>query len=437
MRKTTQLIKRSPQLIALLAALLVLVSASMTSPFFYLNWGLGAVLILWFAVCIFTDKTLDKRILLAAVISCLWLIVPIFNQLFGQLRDSQAQLKKLMVFIFDVAFSSAVVYFLHKIEHRKGHRLLQVIAILWAAVSLLSLALFYAFKPAYVRLFSSRDFAGILENRNTYAMLTTLLLAFLTHFRSYWKHKVSMLIACIALFVFILLTRSTKGLIGLLFFLFFEGVCILRKRAYSGKTSRKKSRLQIMALVLVICALLGALTITENPVSKNLNRVVILLTNPEELRAGESIAKRAFFITESIKVIGEHPFTGIGFWNSAYFLIPPTMKAKGMVTGAYSHINYLEMLLGGGIFTFLLFYIPLLAALVLVFKNRKQSDWYIFVLFAGLYLLLMSFAAVTFDIQYFVFIQSLVVYTGVKSLGDKRYRASNTDAVDNGEKAYE
>lgn len=426
-------IKENSRMVAMVLALIVMVTSVMTAPFFYLNWILGAMIIVLFVVFIFIDPAFDKSILLAAFISCLWLIVPFLNQFFMELKDPQAQIKKLLVFVFNVAFSSALVYYFFNSGHEKRQRLMQTAALVWAFISLMSLVLFYISKPVYINLFSSRDFAGILENRNNYAMMTTLLLAFFVHYRQHWKHRRIMLITTVVLSAMIFLTSSLKGFIGLAFLAFFEGICLFRKSTDSGQAFSKRNKKKILAFVcicIIIIGVLGAVLLTENPISKKVSRVVLLFTAPEELREGESAMERAYFATESIKLIEEHPLTGIGFWNSAYYLIPPTTKAKGLEKGAYSHINYLEMLSGGGIFTFLLYYIPLIFAVILVFKSRKQTDTYSYLLFSGLYLLLMSFAAVTFDIQYFTVIHVLLINAGIRiskekhSWGNMNYKAS-------------
>src|SRR5699024_1705238 len=107
---------------------------------------------------------------------------------------------------------------------------------------------------------------------------------------------------------------------------------------------------------------------------------------------------RSYFINESMELIKENPFQGIGIKNSRYYLIPPHLQAVGTEIGTYSHNNYLEMLLNGGTIAFSLYYIPLIVAIFKMRKKRNKFSISGYLYLLGIYKLFVDFGSVNYDI---------------------------------------
>ncbi|MBQ6426106.1 MAG: O-antigen ligase family protein [Clostridia bacterium] len=78
-----------------------------------------------------------------------------------------------------------------------------------------------------------------------------------------------------------------------------------------------------------------------------------------------SANSRLFFLRESVPHIKEHPLTGLGM--NCFYLVE-TMR------NTYSHNNYLELLLSGGIPALALFYAPVVHMFIRGIKRIKESN---------------------------------------------------------------
>jgi O-antigen ligase len=114
-------------------------------------------------------------------------------------------------------------------------------------------------------------------------------------------------------------------------------------------------------------------------------------------------------LKHSFQLIQEKPLLGYGVYNSRFFLKSERieiLKARGQFDASkesttYSHSNYTEMLLNGGIFAFSLYYFPLL---YILFKNKKH---YVFGKLIN-FLVLFKFLADITRVSYYDFLHSFL-----------------------------
>src|SRR5699024_6694572 len=111
-----------------------------------------------------------------------------------------------------------------------------------------------------------------------------------------------------------------------------------------------------------------------------MERFLMVFTSPNELRQGESAYLRSFFINESFNVIKENFFNGVGLRNSKYYLIPPNYIARGELVGTYSHNNFLEVFISGGVLAFLLYYVPYFYSMIKMWARRKKNNYLNYIL---------------------------------------------------------
>ncbi|MBQ1771481.1 MAG: O-antigen ligase family protein [Clostridia bacterium] len=113
------------------------------------------------------------------------------------------------------------------------------------------------------------------------------------------------------------------------------------------------------ALICVICLVVPKLKVL---VWDRMARAVRVLLGTGKDASANS---RLFFLGESVPIIKDRPLTGLGM--NCFYLV----EAK---RNTYSHNNYLELLLSGGIPALLLFYAPVVYMFVRGIKRIKESN---------------------------------------------------------------
>ena len=156
-------------------------------------------------------------------------------------------------------------------------------------------------------------------------------------------------------FVMILLTGSRRGMA--IAVLFAAIMILLHNRDHLLRTVL--ILLGACAAVCVICFVIPKLKLL---VWDRMAKVVRMLLGTGKDGSANS---RLFFLSESIPIIRERPMTGLGM--NCFYLV----EAK---RNTYSHNNYLELLLSGGIPALLLFYAPVVHMFVRGIRRIKESS---------------------------------------------------------------
>jgi hypothetical protein len=213
------------------------------------------------------------------------------------------------------------------------------------------------------------DFSGIVYNRNVLSITSIVLIWLLRSpvlelprwFRKI-RRIVDLLLGAIAIS-----SLSIKGALGLFLILF----------GFRWLQASRRTRVSYSAGAL---AFLIALFLIPSPIQRRLVRFSYAITQPEELRVGESAFLRSWFIIESLRITVRHPMTGVGVANSRYYLWSPhhqLLEDQGRIVRSagttYSHNNYTEMLLSGGVPALLLYYGPLLWAIAITRRVKRQA----------------------------------------------------------------
>lgn len=257
---------------------------------------------------------------------------------------------------------------------------------MWLLVNGLSFIIFVFANGIY----GSGTFSGIMENRNIFAISTTIIVSYIMFFKQSYENKKTINFLILISFIFILTTLSVKGFAGWL--LFFVLTNIL-----NSNISNNRKYKNIIYVFIILSLLMTILIATDNPVIHRIERFIMVYTAPEELRMSESAFLRSYYFNESIELIKANPLTCIGIRNSRYYLIAPHLQAIGADTGTYSHNNFLEILLNGGIFAFILYYVPFSYAISRLRKKRKISSAANYLFILGIYKLFVDFGSVNYD----------------------------------------
>ncbi len=379
-----------PIFIALTA---ILFTYGIKGKLFYINWISGFSIIAVGSLYYCLKTTVPKQVILSFMLMSSWLAYELFVTPFA--INPHIHFKYLCVTLFYITASVLIVNSLTSGEAIYAHTIFWS-NFVWVIINFLFFIIYLAGLVEYASTFS-----GIFHNRNQFAVVSTVLFTLLIFSYSsfYSSSKKLIFFVLITHILLIISSLSLKGFIGLIIVL---GVIA-------------SSKLNLLRKILVFLLLLTTILVvlrTDNMLEQRLSRVYLTVDNPEELNIGESTFTRAWLITESFKIFLQHPLTGIGLNNSHLLLIPPfklylfDLNYIQEVSGAYSHCNYTEMLLNGGILAFLLYYGPIFWLLGKSLTEEKlpknQKD---FILTLCLYKLFLDVAMVS----YFDFIHTLII----------------------------
>lgn len=286
---------------------------------------------------------------------------------------------------------------------------------LWAVLEFLLLVVFVATGGSW-----SERFSGSYSNPNTLAVTASFIFLFLIVFRLYLNIKVKPLfwLVLLSLPVFVLLSGSTKGLLGI----------FLVAAGYAFIAFRRENKFIMLTVVSVLMAI--ALVVFSGASERLLSKLQVF--TGEEFAPGHSGGQRVFLMKEGLRVISENPLTGVGVHNSQhhlftlryYILLERGEIPKGS-TGVYSHNNFIEMGLNGGIIAFLLFYIPIFFVLWKTYRakppTRLLGRTRIFILLAIALKLFFDVGMVSYNSLIHIFILALCFVLYYRLLRPARY----------------
>lgn len=174
--------------------------------------------------------------------------------------------------------------------------------------------------------------------------------------RILWSHQIPLLVLLVLFSILVLMTGSRKGL--MLLVLLPAGYLLWRDRAHIKRN---------LFIVAVACILL-LVSIFFIPKLYTLigNRIVRLFQAmlSGDLSIEGSYAERLQFIRKGLEMISERPFTG---WGLDCF------RLNGVTRETYSHCNYVELLVSGGIPALLCYYAPLCVVLVRIVRRAANQ----------------------------------------------------------------
>lgn len=378
-----------------------IVSQLMGSPFFYINWIFGGTIIIYFMIRSIANKKIKSIYLKTFFLASFWIIIMIFNGTSGSIIDIDIHLRYIIIWLFYLGVSVVMAGYLFNLRQNTRDSILLFLNQFWIIVSFISY-FYYNFFP---ELYGSSTFSGIIENRNNYAVFTTILISYLFFFKDQYanKFKVNLLIF-LSLFL-ILNTFSVKGFVGV-------ALIYLLSTIYNSNISKNKRSIRTIAVVLISIIILVVLVSTDNPIIYRIERIIMVFTSPGDLRTGESAYLRSYFIRESMPVIKSNLISGIGLMNSKFYLIPPHLKKIGASIGTYSHNNFIEILLSGGVIAFIAYYVPFIVSIIKLWRKRQRSNLANYLIVLGLYKLFIDIGSVTYDSLVLNMVSVAVIFGG-------------------------
>lgn len=373
----------------------------MKTNLFYLNWlaGFFAAFVI-FSHILLNGTTIHKSILYSLLLLSAWQLWCLAMTFYA--TDVYRHLQYMGVSIFYLVVS----VFLAKIIFKEKHVADKIF--LWSCTVWVSLNLAIWVLSYFIILDSKVDFSGIVHNRNTFAIITSLLIGYLIFFHANYSKPVRRLIVILfAVSVFLIAaSASVKGIIGF--------SIILMAVNYEKLNKRHVFNLFLVALFILL------LLFFDNRVFSRVERFAMVFTEVDSLRTSESAYLRWHYIKQGAAVFKEHPLTGVGVSNSRYYLLLPHRPGRDI--GTYAHNNYVEMLLNGGLPAFLLYYIPIVFLLIYHFKKRSQSRLNLYLFAMLIFKLALDVAWVSYYDWMGLFFVSAATVKYYEEIGENRKR---------------
>lgn len=235
-------------------------------------------------------------------------------------------------------------------------KIMFLVALLWVVVNSIFLISFLTGLIEY----ENNDFSGVYVNRNQFAITTFFLSVFVFYLILINGFRIKYWVVFFLLVFFILITKSMKGVISLLFLF-----CVF-----------SLNNLSVKKIFLFVFFLLGVVLLlsTTNPISERFFMFIDGVNDVDSLSISSSGYLRMWLLTEGINLSLQHPLFGVGINQSIYYLIPEWYELwfkQGKLDelmGMYSHNNFIEMALNGGFISLILYYMPFLY----VYLNLKK-----------------------------------------------------------------
>jgi hypothetical protein len=323
-----------------------------------LSWSVATVFILINSALIIFNPKVKKITLQVIIFSAMWLIIPVM--LTPGILNWPIHLKAILETLMYVLFFSCV-FSLINISQERFFYLFKVIVITVFLISLLSIVdYFFISKPI--------NFTGFHSNPNTYAVLLVFLLANIVSFPGkMFKSKTIHFLAISLISFQVLLTGSSKGLVGLaivfsLFVLF--------------KARKSKRILSLLVLVIFFMSVPLLAEKSFNRLSDKISSVTQFNVDAsdEKVIGHDSGLVRLFLFYDSIRIIGDNWITGVGVNNGQFYLRLPASFER-LMSSINSQNNFSETLLNGGIIAFLLYYAPLIYILSRSIGRSHKNDF--------------------------------------------------------------
>ena len=252
-------------------------------------------------------------------------------------------------------------------------------------------------------------------NANLLAMLCTYGFALSMYLRKIGEiTKMSHWFRLVFYMLIVLLTGSRKGLIMIA-----VSVCVIQ--LYVDRRKLLKNVLIAIVVAIAIYNLIMKVEFLYNIIGVRVESLLELLT--EGSTEEKSLESRQLFIEIGLSYIKEKPWTGYGY--DCFMVFPRVLQITGGELGYYSHNNYIELLAGGGIIGFVLYYIPVLYLVVALFKKRKVDACMPYLLAILVSKLAIEYARVSYYSRIDAYIVAVIV--GCLLICPKKNTANTTD----------
>ncbi len=216
----------------------------------------------------------------------------------------------------------------------------------------------------------------------------------------------------------ILLTGSRKGLLMVV-------LSLMVVRFTQERRQLLKNLLVIGCSVVVFYLLIMNVPVLYNIIGVRVENLLMTLSGEGSTEA--SLEDRQRLVDTGLEHIRKNPWLGYGY--DCFKMISgigPNGKVPVGQMGFYSHNNYIELLFGGGIIGFTLYYFPVLWLLLKLMRNLRKGTSMPYLLAMMLSMLAVEYARVTYYARVDAYITAVIL--GCVLLVDKSQSHKKTSA---------
>lgn len=315
---------------------------------------------------------------------------------------------------YNVIFSFAILnYFIYRKDMKKISRLYAITTV----ISLFILALLYYDSilslrfttNEVIKLFGVKLFGG--HSSTALSMIALIPCFFLNLFYDE-KHKKSNIIISIILFTFSILTGTRKTIIVFAFIFLFM-------MTLKGKNINFSRIIKILGVSIIAFSIsflmIFKISFLYDVIGYRVQNAIVYFNSDEKKTNDSSIIVRNRLIKKAMDLYEDKKMLG---WGMNYF------QASGQnESNLYTHNNFLEILTGGGIIGFFIYYIKyiiMFIAIVLAYiKNNNKYVWFCSLIFFSL-MIFLEYWQVTYIYRYILIYQVFIVYLLYKNKNNRK-----------------
>lgn len=324
----------------------------------YFFWILGGSVIAVYLLREMLRMKLARSTLKLVLYNTAWLFWCLFS--LNKVIDQHAFWSFFIITLFYTILCCIIVPHIISTPNYIIRKSLVSIIMCWLVFSFLGLVFF-------VLTGSEGDFSSFYSNRNVFSYACLCIIFAMMFYQEFSESrfkldkKIYFVILAVLIF-FIVITKSMKALFSLAIIYFIIN---------SKLSIRNLFKFIFLALTLFVL-IFGF----ENPISERVFTFIYAFTNPSTLGVSESSYIRLNLILDGLLVIKDNPIFGVGFNQSQFYLFPDynillfERGEKEAIVGQYSHNNYIEVALNGGIPALIIYYLPLISSVYYLIKRR-------------------------------------------------------------------
>src|SRR5699024_1814225 len=128
---------------------IILVSQGMISPYFYLNWIFGAVLIIYSIFNSIARGKAQRSTVYTFILSISWVLVQIIQSLGTKIINLREHYVLITTYIFYMSISVIIVSYLIEIGENKRNSIMIFLNEIWIFISLITYVFFLFFNDFY------------------------------------------------------------------------------------------------------------------------------------------------------------------------------------------------------------------------------------------------------------------------------------------------
>lgn len=245
------------------------------------------------------------------------------------------------------------------------------------------------------------SYKSTFQNRNGFAIFSTTLAGLLLGIWPVLQARQRVVAASVIVILggLIVFSLSVKGVVG-----FLVVVALL-------SVDWARIRWRNAGYVAIFVAVMILIVYSYEPLWRRVEEVIWFAVAPERLAVGGSAWLRLQMIAMGLTEIARHPVTGIGLFHSKFLYTV-------FFEDTYSHNNYIEMMLNGGIPALALFYAPICLSLVVIVRNGvRRNALRRAAVVLGVYKLIMDFGMVSYFDPTHILIAAFVVFVAIRPNG--------------------